>query len=313
MSVLYHSFDSSNLPVDELVAGAYAEHVGSLGYDESLSTLSRNAVENKVITQRILADEDAYLTKVDAAATYATGTQLSNLKTYVQDLYPLGTIYMNDTATTVPFDFGTWDLVDGKFLYGCSSDFSDIGDTGGATSVTLLTSHLPSGNIPVAFPAISGTTGDASTQHYHSGTTDSTNTAHTHHFSATTGSMSSNSSGSVSDMFNGFTSGTGGTGCISLTPNTLRGGISSGSANSWGTLSINVSHTHSVSGDTGGMSANSTHSHSFSTGNMSANSTHSHSFSIPSQSLNINLNSGAQVAFNILPPYKKVGVWRRSA
>ena len=311
MSLIYHSFDSSNLPVDELVAGAYAEHVGTLGGDEALSTLSRNWVENRVVTQRILDDENAYLTKAEATTTYST-------KAYVQSLYPVGTIYMNDTATSVPFDFGTWDLVDGKFLYGCSSDFSDIGDTGGATSVTLSTSHFPTGNIGVAFPAISGTTGSTSTQHYHSGTTSLTDVNHYHILSTsgTTGEMSGNATGTVQ----GFT-GLRFRGTAQPTGNCIADGsgqMNSGSGESGSGLKIDVSHTHSfyVYGQTTYADythQNQNHSHTFDTGNMSANDTHTHTFSIAAQTLNIQINSGTQDAFNILPPYKKVGIWRRSA
>lgn len=316
MSVVYHSYDSSNAAVNELVAGAYAEHVGTLGFDENLSTISRNAVENRVITQRILQDEANYLLKSEAETKYAveyvnatpttirdkiysvngnfyagdsansTLHELGKVKTvnsqtpdsngnvdveatdiptstsgvtvqdaldaaatkaYVQGLYPVGTIYMNDVATTHPFDFGTWQLIDEKFLYGCASDFSDIGNTGGATSVTLGTNHFPTGPLGVNFPAISGTTGNV--------TGSGTQWNHSHSFKT----VWDNGSGAGYAM---------------------------------------------SSRDDG---------RDWSAGTTSANLQHTHPFSIPAQTLSVTINSGAQDAFSIIPPYKKCAIWHRTA
>lgn len=311
MSLIYHGYDSNNLPVDELVAGAYAEHVGTLGGDEALSTLSRNWVENRVVTQRILDDEDAYLTKITAADTYTT-------KTYIQSLYPIGTIYMNDTATSVPFDFGTWSLVDGKFLYGCSSDFSDIGDTGGATTVTLANANLPTDSISITIPSLSGSTdiadlshthsGTTSTvdlNHYHTGTTGSTNTDHTH--SGTTNDGGVNNTGVCQVNQTGLTLGN-----IAWLNGTTYGYSHSHSFTTGG-MSANASHTHpfTTSWASDHTNSNQNHSHSFTTGAMSANSTHSHTVTTTASSTSVVLGSGT--AFSILPPYKKVGIWHRTA
>lgn len=274
MSMVYHSYDSNHAAVNELVAGAYAEHVGTLGFDEELSTLSRNAVENRVIAARILEDEDKYLLKTEAASTYST-------KAYVQGLFPVGTIYMNDQSSSVPFDFGTWELIDGKFLYGCNSSFSDLRGTGGNTSVTLSTSHLPAGNIPISFPAISGSTGSTSTAHTHSISIDST---------------SNNSCA--------FTFGFGSTAV-------WRAQALSGSCSAYKTIGSYTTTGNSIVGLNDAISINFNHSHGASIGGMSANESHSHSFSIPAQSLNIQLNSGTQSSFSTVPPYYKVAIWHR--
>jgi hypothetical protein len=179
--MIYHGYDSNGDPIDELVAGAYAEHVGTLGFDEQLSTTSRNGVENRVITNRILQDEADYLLKTTAATLYVAKADFATeLNTAIQTYYPVGTIYMNDVATSVPFDFGTWQLIDEKFLYGCASDFSDIGNTGGNATVTLALANLPSDSISITIPSLTGTAASASTQHTHSGTTDGNNRGHTH-------------------------------------------------------------------------------------------------------------------------------------
>jgi hypothetical protein len=62
----------------------------------------------------------------------------------------------------------------------------------------------------------------------------------------TTSSMSDNSTGFVNNIFNGFVSGAEGSGNVSITPNSIRGSVAAGSMNSWGTLKINVAHTHNI-------------------------------------------------------------------
>jgi len=326
MSVVYHSYDASNAAVNELVAGAYAEHVGTLGFDENLSTTSRNAVENRAITQRILQDEANYLLKTEAETKYAveyvnsvpatvrdklysvngnfyagdsanstlheiggkvktvnsqtpdsngnvdieaadipTSTSgvtvqdaldLAATKAYVQSLYPVGTIYMNDVATAVPFDFGTWDLIDEKFLYGCALDFSDIGTTGGASTVTLVQANLPAGNVPVQFPAVTGTTGNV--------TGTGTTWSHSHP------QNQSRSGGDANPIPMVSWEGSGSFGRSSSTQY-------QGSKDRVWTDGTNLQHTHPIT--------------------------------IPAQTLNISLGDGT--AFDIIPPYHKCAIWHR--
>lgn len=273
MSMVYHSYDSSNAAVNELVAGAYAEHVGTLGFDENLSSISRNAVENKVITARILQDEDNYLLKSEGAT-----------KIYVQGLFPVGTIYMNDVANSVPFDFGTWQLIDGKFLYGCTSDFSDLRGTGGNSTVTLAAANLPSEPISITIPSLTGTADETSTDHTHSGTTDENNRGHSHSVSVKDNTISGMRVVQVSD------------GSLNLATVSFYGGTGTG-----------YNHGHSASaGD-----ESQKHTHTFTTGKMSANSTHTHTVTTDASSTSVSLGSGT--AFSIIPPYHKVAIWHRTA
>lgn len=285
MSLIYHQFDTNNLPVDELVAGAYAEHVGTLGFDESLSTTSRNAVENKVITNRILQDEADYLLKASASTLYVAKADFATeLNTAIQAYYPVGTIYMNDVANTVPFDFGTWSLVDAKFLYGCASDFSDIGTTGGSATVTLSIANLPSDSISITIPALTGAAASASTEHTHSGTTDANNRGHAH--SGTTNEGGVNNTGVTQVLQSGITLGN-----IAWLNGTTYG----------------YAHSHSFT--TGDESQN--HTHTFTTGSMSTNSTHTHTVTTDASSTSVTL--GTDTAFSVIPPYLKVGIWHRTA
>lgn len=284
MSVIYHGFNSNGDPIDELVAGAYAEHVGTLGFDEQLSTTSRNGVENRVITNRILQDEVDYLLKSAAATIYVAKSNFAaELNTAIQAYYPVGTIYMNDVANSVPFDFGTWQLIDGKFLYGCSSDFNDIGNTGGNATVTLALANLPSDSISITIPSLSGTAKSASTEHTHSGTSDANNRGHSHSVTVNSNTISGMRAVQVADGLN-------------LATVLYYGGTGTGYA-----------HAHSASA--GGESQN--HTHTFTTGNMSKNSTHTHSVTTNASSTSVKLGSGT--AFSIIPPYHKCAIWHRTA
>lgn len=285
MSMIYHGYDSNGDPIDELVAGAYAEHVGTLGFDEQLSPTSRNGVENRVITNRILQDEADYLLKASASTTYVAKADFATeLNTAIQAYYPVGTIYMNDVANSVPFDFGTWQLIDGKFLYGCASDFSDIGDTGGNATVTLAKTNLPSDSISITIPSLTGSAASASTQHTHSGTSDANNRGHSHSVTVDSGSISGMRAVQVSE------------GSLNLATVLFYGGTGTG-----------YSHAHSASA--GGESQS--HTHTFTTGNMSANSTHTHTVTTDASSTSVSLGSGT--AFSILPPYHKCAIWHRIA
>jgi len=68
----------------------------------------------------------------------------------LQDVYPIGSIYMsmNSTNPSTALGFGTWSAVQGKFLVGVSSEteFNTAGKTGGAKTVTLSTENMPSHN-----------------------------------------------------------------------------------------------------------------------------------------------------------------------
>ena len=228
-------------------------------------------------------------------------------------VYPVGSIYMNATDDRNPnllFNMGTWSLIDSKFLYGCNSLLSDLGDTGGATSVTLTQNNLPASLTNMTISSLSGSTSTESTDHNHSLTINSTSTEHTH--SGTTKFMSEHATGNVSDVFLGLTAQIPyGNGNISATPDgRTRDGIPSGNTNSWGTIKTNVEHVHNFT--TGDMSANDTHTHTYTMGNQSEHATHSHTTATTADQT-VSLGSvGSATAFSILPTYRKVAMWVRT-
>lgn len=76
-------------------------------------------------------------------------TQIKNLKDIVpgfvlDNVYPIGSIYMNVNSTNPGTLFGgTWEQIQGRFLLGMSSSYP-AGSQGGEASHTLTTAEMPS-------------------------------------------------------------------------------------------------------------------------------------------------------------------------
>lgn len=205
----------------------------------------------------------------------------SVMEGFVNQMYPAGSIYMNGLANTDPnvlFGTGTWTKIEGKFLYGATTSLDDLGDTGGATTVTLTQNNLPA-TATFTIPSLSLSIDATSTDHTHSGTTDANNRGHTH----TIGDALAESTGVfgvVEQQIEIFTSikynGTG----------------------------QEFKHSHTCSDES------QKHTHTFTTGNMSANATHTHTGSTVASTETIS-DFGSGTAFDILPPYQKVNIWMR--
>lgn len=66
----------------------------------------------------------------------------------IDAVYPVGTIYQNAAVDTNPstlFGVGTWEKIEGKFLYGTVTGIA-LGSTGGAPTVTLNSGNIPRHN-----------------------------------------------------------------------------------------------------------------------------------------------------------------------
>ncbi len=203
-------------------------------------------------------------------------------------MYPVGSIYMsvNSTSPASLFAGTTWTQITDRMLMAAGSTYTN-GNTGGAATVTLTSSHLP---------------------------------GHTHSFSATSGNQSANHTHSLNSHTHSIPA-LSGTAAASththlVTPRTTT--YASGVQSAWRCLSFsgtnsdyaqNVwtnsgtadgSHTHSVT-----TTASTTGASSGSTGNNSANHTHSVSGTTGS--------TGSGSSFSILPPYLVVYMWKRTA
>lgn len=155
MSMVYHSYDSNNAAVNELVAGAYAEHVGTLGFDENLSTVSRNAVENKAITNRILQDESTYLLKTEAETKYAVEYTNTTPATIQDKIYSVnGDFYAGDATNSTLHELGKVKTVNSQ-----SPDSS--GNVTVDTGVMTVNGVSPTSGDIVAVTSVNNTVPDA--------------------------------------------------------------------------------------------------------------------------------------------------------
>lgn len=210
-------------------------------------------------------------------------------------VYPVGSIYMNATDDTNPatlFGIGTWSLIDSKFLYGTNNLLSDLGETGGSTTATLVQNNLPATLTGLTISAMTGSTSTESTDHTH------TTVART---GLTTGSVT----GSETEW-------------------THSHGAQCWYGNAYSDPSVWASRfteepnaEHDYVGMKYVESTDLQHTHSFdipalTTGNQSEHSTHSHTVDVDSQTINLT-NVGSGTSFSILPTYRKIAIWFRQS
>lgn len=211
-------------------------------------------------------------TGVPTAPTATPGTNTTQLATTafvtsaVAAGIPVGVITMwSGSIASIPSGWrlcdgggGTPDLRD-RFVVGAGSSYA-VGATGGANTVTLDTTQIPSHT-----HTGSGTTSSTNIDHTHSGTTGATDLSHAHTGSGTTSGQSANHTHSGTSDINNVDHVHGGSGTTS--------GFSNDHTHSGTTGGENVGHTHYVGGNTGAQSAD--HSHSGTTAGAGA---HSHQF-----------------------------------
>lgn len=224
---------------------------------------------------------------IPSGPTAAAGTSTTQLATtaFVTAAIPAGVILLwSGSIASIPSGWllcngtsGTPDLRD-RFVVGAGSTYA-VGATGGATTVTLSTTNLPSHTHTIA---ASGNTGTESQGHTHtfSGTSGGMNQnnphqhgvydpGHTHSNYATVGSTGAGGDAIMVATGSAFEQPTGRFG-------------TNGNFTGIGTYDTDINHTHNYSGTTSNISANHFHGWSFS-GTSGA--------------------TGSGSAFSILPPY----------
>jgi microcystin-dependent protein len=247
-----------------------------------------------------------------ATGTAPTGYVLCNGAAISRTAYPIlfgviGTTFgVGDGSTT--FNVPNYQ---GYMPIGAQTGVYNLASNGGSATTTLATANLPTHT-----HTFNGGTSSENTGHTHnfSGGTSANNTGHVHNFGTNTGYMNSNNvhSHSISDPghshgyrldengasiaivgnqgnVGGLTlgEGTGTAGSISTTTQSATTGIS--------VNSVDINHTHYVSGTTGDISNNHNHTYSGTTADISNN--HNHTFSGTTD------GTGSGTAFNNLPPY----------
>lgn len=268
-------------------------------------------------------------------------------------VYPVGSIYQNATNDANPatlFGVGTWSLIDSAFLFGCNSLMTDLGDTGGNSSVTLTQANLPASLEGMVLGGLSASASTESTDHTHeitigsggssalaiSGTTSEYNgTASISGTTSTEGGSTqvSGTTGNVSGSGATWThahgvysvkSSTGGTTAVSIETKTRRTETTTGAVLDADlqhthdfTATIDTSHSHTFSGSanldhyhTFSATADISHTHAALVGTQSERASHTHTITIASQTIGLT-NVGSGTAFSILPTYRKVATWFR--
>lgn len=225
-------------------------------------------------------------------------------------IYPVGSLYWSSKSTNPSSLFGgTWVQIKDRFVLACGDTYKTVGATGGASSVALSVSNMPSHNHSFT----------------PSGTVSSHNHGlnnHTHSFSGsgTTGGMSANAEGDFQSVIRGVnvTATKGNSTSTSLVDNqktwttgcfSLGGSFSPYNANFYApdhvnptsdpaSIHINVSHTHSfaysgTTGEASGFTGGTTPTFTGKAGTTGSN--------------------GSGTAFSILPPYVVKYCWERTA
>lgn len=229
-------------------------------------------------------------------------------------IYPVGSLYWSANNTNPNTLFGgTWTQIKDKFVLACGDTYSTTGATGGASSVTLAVTNLPSHN-----HSIGGSTGVTQPTFVgDTSTTSDNNRGHTHNFEHkhTTGGMSENETHSHSLRVRSE-GGEGSKGSL----NFLTGKSTSSSnvdlvmdATNNYAMPTRIAHTHTTNSltnasgtaitNTGAESQNHTHTYTPS-GNVSA-----HSHTLPTNTG----SKGDGTAFSIMPPYVVKYCWQRTA
>lgn len=104
---------------------------GDISYATSSSTLARVGIGS---TNQVLTVESG-------APKWKTPTSGVSL----EDVYPVGSLYMSTVSTSPAtlFGMGTWVAIEGQFILGANATYP-AGTTGGAATHTLTSSEMPS-------------------------------------------------------------------------------------------------------------------------------------------------------------------------
>lgn len=154
----------------KLKVGDGSTQVKSLPYikvdtDSTLSSTSTNPIQNNVVNAelakklplaggtltgalttngiKLTSETDYGDTLPDSPATNQLFFQTVGSNFVLDNVYPIGSIYMNVNSTNPGTLFGgTWEQIQGKFLLGMSSSYP-AGSQGGEASHTLTASEMP--------------------------------------------------------------------------------------------------------------------------------------------------------------------------
>ena len=253
-------------------------------------------------------------------------------------MHPVGSVYMSTSSTNPSSLFGgTWTAIKDRMLIGAGGDYSALA-TGGAKSVTLTASNLPSHTHTASSSSAGGHThtgsADSAGAHSHTASsagahahTISSDGAHTHSTTSagshthTRGTMEIVGTFGADDrMFNyGAVSGAFSKGA---SKNVGSEGSDSGyimefNASSAWTGSTSSAGSHSHTAQSAGAHSHTAASNGAHTHTTTSAGAHSHSLTIASASGHTHTitvgSTGSGTSFSTMPPYFAVYMWYRTA
>ena len=264
--------------------------------DTAMNTNKTNIANNASNISTILTG----LSTINTSDTNSVYYKLMKL------IYPVGSIYWSSRSTNPSTLFGgNWVQIKDRFVLACGDTYNTTGTTGGASSVTLSVSNMPSHDHTFT------PSGDVSS-HSHGLNSHTHSFSHTHDYSGDgrTDEMSKNSKGNIwtDDRANGIFNGNEmkSDGNIKLFGAGRWAGGNVEYSNQPNTLHIDISHTHkfSWSGTTTSQSTSTTDSASGDTASATPSFTGTQGTTD---------SNGSGTAFNILPPYVVKYCWERIA
>ena len=199
------------------------------------------------------------------------------LQSTANKLYPVGSVYISfNSADPSTLFGGTWQRLKDTFLL-ANGDTYAANTTGGSATKTITVANMPAHNHSV----------NSAGSHTHTATTSSAGN-HTH-------SASSNTTGNHYHGAMGEKSTYGSLYGLYDSNNTHLGNDGTDSDNAIWRTSTNGNHSHTIT-----VNANGNHTHTLTT---ASNGSHTHTIG----------NTGSGLPLNIMPPYKTVYMWRRTA
>jgi hypothetical protein len=115
--------------------------------------ISAHADSASAMNTQIQANTEAIAGKADKVHTHTKSdiTDLGNIlvdkQSIIDAVYPVGSLYWSSKSTNPASLFGgTWVQIKDRFVLACGDTYKTVGATGGASTVTLSVSNMPSHN-----------------------------------------------------------------------------------------------------------------------------------------------------------------------
>ena len=211
---------------------------------------------------------------------YADGKNLTDT------IYPVGSLYWSSKSTNPASLFGgTWVQIKDRFVLACGDTYKTVGATGGASSVTLSVSNMPSHSHSFTPSGRVSSHSHGLNDHTHSFNASS---SHYHKFNTYLQSKKQNTGDLIPATFKGSGSNDSWTLIKSVTDKSSMGESFSGIGINNATVSIN-----GTTGAASGTTANATPTFTGDAGTTGSN--------------------GSGTSFSILPPYVVKYCWERTA